>query len=110
MKKSYTVAGVGVCLGKQPGCEALAESIITGAPMTGQMLADSLPLAVREALRFTSVEHIPVMTDTEADYNRMSEMDLGDQLVCANFGEMIEKHRKMHCCCPDGKAVGLPLH
>ena len=32
MKKSYTIAGVGVCLGKRPGYEMLAQSAITGQP------------------------------------------------------------------------------
>ena len=40
MKKSYTIAGVGVCLGKNPGFETLVESIITGSPIAGQFLPD----------------------------------------------------------------------
>ena len=35
MKKTYTVAGIGVCLGKNPGCEALSESLITGVSAAG---------------------------------------------------------------------------
>ena len=36
MKKSYTVAGIGVCLGKKPGYEALAESVHTASPTAGK--------------------------------------------------------------------------
>jgi hypothetical protein len=42
MRKSYTVSGIGVCLGKQPGYEALIESIITGTPLAGVQLEYAL--------------------------------------------------------------------
>ena len=43
MKKSYTIAGVGVCLGKKRGCEALAVSRITGVPMGDKAAAQADP-------------------------------------------------------------------
>ena len=46
MKKSYTVAGIGVCLGKKPGFEKLAEAVITGSAIAGKELSNSLNLAV----------------------------------------------------------------
>ena len=66
MKKTYTIAGVGVCLGKNPGCEALAESLITGVSAAGKELADSLNLAVQEALQYTVQKELPILTDTQA--------------------------------------------
>ena len=83
MKKSYTVAGIGVCLGKNPGCEALAESLITGVSAAGKELADSLNLAVQEALQYTVQKELPILTDTQAP-------GLGAQKLCTGFREMLE--------------------
>lgn len=83
MKKSYTIAGIGVCLGGKPGCEILAESVITGSSALGAELADSLNLAVQEALRYTGNKNLPVITDTQAP-------ELGEQKICGSFHEMLE--------------------
>ena len=83
MKKTYTVAGIGVCLGKNPGCEALAESLITGVSAAGKELADSLNLAVQEALQYTMQKELPILTDTQAP-------GLGAQKLCTGFREMLE--------------------
>ena len=91
MKKTYTVAGIGACLGKIPGCEALAESVITGTPVSGKLREDSLALAVREALRFTCVQSMTVLTDTQVEHSAMSELNLGDQQLCGSFAQMLEK-------------------
>jgi len=42
MNKFYTIAGIGVCLGKTPGFEALAESVIVGTDISKKQLANSL--------------------------------------------------------------------
>ena len=84
MKKSYTIAGVGVCLGKNPGFEALAESIITGSPVAGQVLPEALSLAIQEATQDTARKDLPYLTDAHA-------AQLGAQRVCADFREMLEK-------------------
>ena len=83
MKKSYTIAGVGVCLGKNPGFETLVESIITGSPIAGKLLPDSLSLAVQEATQYTARKDIAYLTDAQAT-------QLGDQKVCTDFREMLE--------------------
>ena len=83
MKKSYTIAGIGVCLGRKAGYEALAESIITGTPAAGKELADSLNLAVQEAMQYTSWKNLPIVTDTQAP-------GLGEQKLCTSFREMLE--------------------
>lgn len=83
MKKSYTIAGIGVCLGGKPGYEILAESVITGSSALGAELADSLNLAVQEALRYTGNKNLPVITDTQAP-------ELGEQKICGSFHEMLE--------------------
>ena len=83
MKKSYTIAGVGVCLGKNPGFEALVESVITGSPIAGKLLPDSLSLAVQEATQYTARKELAYLTDAQAT-------ELGDQKVCTDFREMLE--------------------
>lgn len=83
MKKTYTIAGVGVCLGKNPGFETLAESIITGSPIAGELLPDSLSLAVQEATQYTARKDLAYLTDAQAT-------QLGDQKVCTDFREMLE--------------------
>ena len=83
MKKSYTIAGIGVCLGKKPGYEALAESVITGVPISGEELEDSLSLAVGEAMQHTAGKELTIVTDTRAP-------GLGGQKLCAGFREMLE--------------------
>lgn len=83
MKKTYTIAGVGVCLGKNPGFETLVESIITGSPITGKLLPDSLSLAVQEATQYTARKDLAYLTDAQAT-------QLGDQTVCTEFREMLE--------------------
>lgn len=83
MKKSYTVAGIGVCLGKNPGCEALAESLITGVSAAGKELVDSPNLAVQEALQYTVQKELPILTDTQAP-------GLGAQKLCTGFREMLD--------------------
>lgn len=84
MKKSYTIAGVGVCLGQKAGYDALAESIITGISISDKERADSLSLAVQEAMQHTAWEKLPIVTDTQAP-------DLGEQMICGSFREMLEK-------------------
>ena len=83
MKKSYTVAGIGVCLGKKPGFEALAEATITGAGITGKERSDALSLAVAEAMRHTEIKNPCILTDTQAP-------GLGEQKLCGSFPEMLE--------------------
>lgn len=83
MKKTYTIAGVGVCLGKNPGFETLVESIITGSPIAGKSLPDSLSLAVQEATQYTARKDLAYLTDAQAP-------QLGDQKVCTGFREMLE--------------------
>ena len=83
MKKTYTIAGIGVCLGKKAGCEVLAETIITGVPAAGTELADSLNLAVQEAVQYTARKALPIVTDTQAP-------GLGEQTLCTTFREMLE--------------------
>lgn len=83
MKKTYTIAGVGVCLGNKPGFETLVESIITGSPIAGKLLPDSLSLAVQEATRYTARKDLAYLTDARAT-------QLGDQKVCTDFREMLE--------------------
>jgi len=83
MKKTYTIAGVGVCLGKNPGFETLVESIITGSPIAGKLLPDSLSLAVQEATQYTARKDLAYLTDAQAT-------QLGDQTVCTDFREMLE--------------------
>lgn len=83
MNKSYTIAGIGVCLGKRPGFEALAESVITGTPIADKELPDSLELAIREAMRYTDRKALPIVTDTQAP-------GLGAQQVCGSFRKMLE--------------------
>jgi len=90
MNKSYTIAGIGVCLGKKPGFDALAESVIVGTGISNKKLANSLSLAVEEALQYTSQKHLCVMTDTALEQHCMSELDLGEQKVCGNLREMLE--------------------
>lgn len=90
MNKSYTIAGIGVCLGKTPGCEALAESVITGTGISKTQLADSLSQAVREALQYTSQKYLCTMTDTMIEEYRLSELELGEQKLCGSFGEMLK--------------------
>ena len=63
MNKSYTIAGIGVCLGKTPGCEALTESVIAGTDISKKQLEDSLSLAVKEALQYTSKKYLCTVTD-----------------------------------------------
>jgi len=84
MNKMYTIAGVGVCLGRKAGYEALAEAIITGVPAAGPALADSLKLAIREAMQHTAEKALPIVTDTQAP-------ELGAQTICGSFREMLEK-------------------
>lgn len=84
MKKSYTVAGVGVCLGKRPGCEMLAQAAITGQSIPGAELPDSLNLAIREAMQFSDGKELPILTDTPAP-------GLEGQTLCGSFQEMLEQ-------------------
>ena len=83
MKKSYTISGVGVCLGKRPGFEALVESIITGTAIAGQERSDSLSLAVTEAMQGITVKDLSIVTDTQAP-------ELGAQKLCGSFKEMLQ--------------------
>lgn len=83
MKKSYTIAGIGVCLGRKPGYEALAESFITGSPVAGKELPDSLNLAIQEAMQYSSRKDLTVITDTQAS-------GLGQQRICGSFRQMLE--------------------
>ena len=83
MKKSYTIAGIGVCLGKKPGYETLAEACVTGSPAAGKELADSLDQAVREAMQYTALKNLPILTDTRTP-------GLGEQKVYESFREMLE--------------------
>jgi len=90
MNKSYTIAGIGVCLGKTPGCEALAESVIAGTDISKKQRADALSLAVKEALQYTSQKYLCAVTDTTIEDCRMRELDLAEQKVCGSFREMLE--------------------
>ena len=90
MKKSYTIAGVGACLGKNPGFETLAESLIMGTPIAGKSLPDSLSLAVREALQYTAQTHLTVVTDTLLESDCMHDLALSDQKVSGSFRGMLE--------------------
>lgn len=90
MKKTYTIAGIGVCLGKVPGCEALAESIIAGTDIAKTQLADSLSLAVREALQYTSQKYLPALTDTTMEYSSLGNLVTGEPKVCGSLQEMLE--------------------
>ena len=90
MKKTYTIAGIGVCLGKTPGCEALAESIIAGTDIAKTQLADSLSLAVREALQYTSQKYLPALTDTTMEYSSLGNFVAGEPKVCGSLQEMLE--------------------
>lgn len=90
MKKSYTIAGIGVCLGKTPGSEALAESVIAATDISKKELADSLSLAVREALQYSSQKFLCAVTDTEIGHETMSALGLGEQKVCGDFAEMVK--------------------
>ena len=83
MKKTYTIAGVGACLGKNPGFETLVESIITGSPIAGKLLPESLSLALQEATQYTARKDLAYLTDAQA-------AQLGDQKVCTGFREMLE--------------------
>ena len=73
MNKSYTIAGIGVCLGQTPGLEALVETAIAGTDITKRCLADSLSLAVREALLHTSETNLCVLTDTKIENKPIDE-------------------------------------
>ncbi len=90
MKKSYTIVGIGVCLGTVPGCQALAEALIAGTDISKKQSADSLSLAVREALQYTSTQYLPVMTDTAMESDCLRELELGEQKVYGNLREMLE--------------------
>jgi len=90
MNKSYTIAGIGVCLGKTPGCEALAESIIAGTDISKKQLADALSLAVCEALQYTSEKYLPAMTDTTIEDSQISGLGLGERKLCCSLREMLE--------------------
>ncbi|MBQ8448157.1 MAG: hypothetical protein IJX27_04415, partial [Clostridia bacterium] len=90
MNRSYTIAGIGVCLGKTPGAEALAESVIAGTGISKNQLADSLALAVKEALQYTSQKHLYAVTDTAIEGGVISELGLGGQKVCGGLCEMLE--------------------
>lgn len=90
MKKTYTIVGIGVCLGKVPGCEALAESIIAGTDIAKTQLADSLSLAVREALQYTSQKYLPALTDTAMEYSGLGDLVAGEPKVCGGLQEMLE--------------------
>lgn len=90
MNKQYTVSGIGVCLGLQPGCEALAESIITASPIAGKVLPNALELAVQEAMQFTAVRSIPVLTDCALEPSQLKGLNLGAQQVCADLGQMLQ--------------------
>ena len=90
MNKSYTIAGIGVCLGKKPGFDALAEAVITGTDISKKQLDDSLPLAVKEALQYTSQKSLCVMTDTALEQRYISELGLGEQKLCGSLREMLE--------------------
>lgn len=83
MKKCYTIAGIGVCLGRKAGYEALVESIITGVPAAGKEQADSLNLAVQEAMQYITQKDLCIVTDTQA-------LGLGQQTLCTSFREMLE--------------------
>ena len=83
MKKTYTIAGIGVCLGKKPGFEKLAESMITGSAIAGTELPNALELAVKEATEYTAVKNLSILTDTQAS-------GLGAQKLCGSFKEMLE--------------------
>ena len=83
MKKSYTIAGVGVCLGGKAGYEVLMESIITGVSTAGKEQSDSLNLAIQEAMQYTTQKGLPILTDTLAP-------DLGAQTHCTSFREMLD--------------------
>lgn len=90
MNKSYTIAGIGACLGKTPGAEALAESIIAGADLSKKQLDDSLSFAVREALQYTCEKNLFVLTDTAIGDGLAKELGLGAQKVCGSVREMLE--------------------
>ncbi len=90
MNKQYTVSGVGVCLGMQPGCEALAESIITAAPIAGKVLPNALELAVQEAMQFTAVKNIPVLTNCALEPSQLKALNLGAQQVCTGLSQMLQ--------------------
>jgi len=90
MNKSYTIAGIGVCLGKTPGCEALAESVLTGTDISKTQLEDSLSLAVKEALQYTSQKYLCTMTDTMIEQHHISELELGEQKLCHSFYDMLK--------------------
>lgn len=91
MKKTYTVAGIGVCLGKAAGCKALAESILTGTPISGKAQSNALNQTVKEALRFTSINYIPVLTNAALEHYQLTQMNLGGQQTCGSLAEMLEK-------------------
>ena len=90
MNQTYTIAGIGACLGKTPGSEALAESVITGIDISKKELADALSLAVKEALQYTCEKDLPVLTDTAIDGALARELGLGAQKVCGTVREMLE--------------------
>lgn len=83
MKKSYTIAGIGVCLGKKPGFETLAESIITDSAIAGKERSDSLRLAVCEATQCIASKNLCILTDTQAP-------GFAEQKLCGSFQEMLE--------------------
>ncbi|MBQ9747513.1 MAG: hypothetical protein IJV98_01900, partial [Clostridia bacterium] len=86
MNKSYTVAGIGVCLGKTPGFEALMEAVIADTDISGKERADALSLAVGEAMQYTSEKAPCVLTDTAID----TELGLGAVRHCTGMCEMLE--------------------
>jgi len=90
MNQTYTIAGIGVCLGKTPGLEALAESVIAGTDISKKQLDHSLSLAVGEALQYTSERFLFALTDTPLGDDSVSALGLGGQKVCTGFREMLE--------------------
>ncbi|MBR7161566.1 MAG: hypothetical protein IKD07_04045, partial [Clostridia bacterium] len=90
MNQSYTIAGIGACLGKTPGSEALAESVITGIDISKKQHADALSLAVKEALQYTCEKDLFVLTDTAIEDSIARGLGLDVQKVCGTVREMLE--------------------
>ena len=94
MNKSYTIAGVGVCLGKTPGFEALAESVIGGTEISKTNLTTPEMMAENTAALLTqTVDYAAAVKELYAQGGRVF-IDLSTTQMCGTWASATLKNRK----------------
>lgn len=89
MSKTYTVSGVGICLGDIIGLEKLIQAMISDAVPNDTPLANSASIAVQEALKYSKSSKLELITDELMFTEQLDKFGFSSQVLCNTLSEML---------------------